>query len=94
MKKGLVTGMNKIIEIDTEEGIKFRGEQTFKAYNKEEKAQGYAVEWIIKGVPAIHLRSNLIEIESKSGVVAQMVYRIPDVINSEPGLVTIGSCQN
>jgi len=89
VKKGLVTGMTKVINIETEQGIKFHGEKISKAFNQEEKAEGNLHEWFIKGVPDIHLKVRLDEIEAKSATVAQIVNRIPDVINSEPGYVTV-----
>lgn len=89
VKKGLVTGMAKTIDIETEQGIKFYGEQTYKAFNEDEKAQGRLQECLIKGVPDLHLRLHIMEIEPKSSAVSQMVNRVPDVINSEPGYITV-----
>jgi hypothetical protein len=89
VKKGLVTGMNKIIDIETEQGVAFHGEKISKAFNQEEKAEGNLHEWSIKGIPDIHLKVHLDEIEAKSATVAQIVNRIPDVVNSEPGYVTV-----
>jgi len=89
VRKGLVTGMSKIIDIDTEQGIRFRGEQTLKAFNEDEKAQGFLNACIIKGIPDMHLELHAQDIEPKSSVVAQLINRIPDVINSEPGYITV-----
>ena len=89
VKKGLVTGMTKIVDIETKQGIGFHGEKISKAFNSTEKAEGNLHEWFIKGVPEIHLKIRLEEIEAKSATVAQLVYRIPDVINCEPGYITV-----
>ena len=89
VKKGLVTGMTKIVDIETKQGIGFHGEKISKAFNSNEKAEGNLHEWFIKGVPEIHLKIRLEEIEAKSATVAQLVYRIPDVINCEPGYITV-----
>lgn len=89
VKKGLVTGMAKIINISTEQGIQFRGEQISKAFTKEEKVDGALNECFIKGVPELHYKLFVREVESKSTAVASMVNRIPDVLNSEPGYITV-----
>jgi 4-hydroxy-tetrahydrodipicolinate reductase len=87
LKKGQVTGMIKIAEAETEQGIKFREEEIAKFYNKAELAEGDINEWLIKGVPEIHLKNDKV----LTGVTtcSQVVNRIPDIINSEPGYVTV-----
>ncbi len=89
VKRGLVTGMKKIVDIETKQGIGFHGEKISKAFNSNEKAEGNLHEWFIKGVPEIHLKIRLEEIEAKSATVSQLVHRIPDVINCEPGYITV-----
>jgi len=89
VKKGLVNGMTKIIDIGTEEGIKFHGEQTMKVFNEDEKAEGELNECYVKGVPALHLRITIHDIEAKSSIAAHIINRISDVINSEPGYITV-----
>ncbi len=89
VKKGLVAGAVKIIDFETGQGIKFHGEQTTKVFNEEEKAEGYLNEYFVEGVPCLHLKIYVNEIEAKSSMVSQIVNRIPDVINSEPGFITV-----
>lgn len=89
VKKGLVTGMAKITNISTEQGIQFHGEQISKVFTKEEQVEGIFNECFIKGVPELHYKLFVNEIESKSTSVASMVNRIPDVLNSEPGFITV-----
>jgi hypothetical protein len=89
VKKGLVTGMAKIVNISTEQGIQFRGEQISKVYTKEEKVEGAFNECFIKGIPELHFKLYIKEVETKSTSVASMVNRIPDVLNSEPGFITV-----
>jgi hypothetical protein len=91
VKKGLVIGMAKTINVSTEQGIQFRGEQISKVYTEEEKEErvlGIYNECFIKGVPELHYKLFVNEIETKSTAVAPMVNRIPDVLNSEPGFIT------
>jgi 4-hydroxy-tetrahydrodipicolinate reductase len=89
IKRGLVTGMKQIMDIETKQGIPFHGEKISKVFNSNEKVEGNTHEWFIKGVPEMHLKIRLDEIEAKSATVAQLVNRIPDVINCEPGYITM-----
>ena len=89
VKKVFVTGMSKFVTIETEQGITFIGDQTLKAFNEDEKAEGAFNECIIKGLPDITMRLKWSSSEAKASQVAQLVNRIPDVINSEPGYVTV-----
>jgi 2,4-diaminopentanoate dehydrogenase len=88
VKKGLVTGMAKIANISTEQGIQFRGEQISKVFTKEEKLEGAFNECFIKGIPELHYKLFIKEVEIKSTSVSSMVNRIPDVLNNEPGFIT------
>jgi len=89
VKKGLVLGMGKIIDFETEQGIKVHGEQIAKAFRRDEKAPTSLNECFIKGIPELYLKIQATDIEAKSHPIASLVNRIPDVINSEPGYVTI-----
>jgi 4-hydroxy-tetrahydrodipicolinate reductase len=86
-KKGQVTGMAKIAEAETEQGIKFREEEIAKFYNDTELTEGDINEWIIKGIPEIHVKNDKV----LTGVTtcSQIVNRIPDIIDSEPGYLTV-----
>jgi hypothetical protein len=85
LRKGQNAGHTKIVEFDTEQGIKVRGEQFFKIFKKGEG--GSSVECFIEGVPSIHLVIDKFDI--RASCCAQIVNRIPDVINSEPGFITV-----
>jgi 2,4-diaminopentanoate dehydrogenase len=81
---GDVIGLDITIEIDTVEGIVFRGTMTGRAYDEGEQDFN---EWYIKGEPNIHMRNE--NPPTLLGTSSQIVNRIPDVINAEPGYVTI-----
>ncbi len=81
---GGVIGLDITIEIETMEGIVFRGTMTGRAYDEGEQDFN---EWLIKGEPNIHLRND--NPPTLLGTSSQIVNRIPDVINAEPGFVTI-----
>ena len=85
LRKGQNAGHTKKVEFETEQGIKVKGEQFFKIFEKGEG--GSSVECFIEGVPSIHLVIDKFDI--RSSCCAQIVNRIPDVINSEPGYVTV-----
>ena len=81
---GDVTGLDNTIVIETVEGIVFKATQTAKVYEQGEQDIN---EWLIKGVPTIHLRND--NPPTLLGTSSQIVNRIPDVINARPGYVTI-----
>lgn len=83
VKRGEVTGMVEVMEIETEQGIKFRGECLGKVYQPGEPD---VAEVHIKGVPDLHLVSEKTPV--RLATCTQMVNRIPDVINAEPGFIT------
>lgn len=85
VEKGLVTGIFETFEINTEQGIKFRGECTIKLCSRQGEED--TKEWIIKGVPDMYLKFG--KLASEFTTCVQMVNRIPDVINSEPGYITV-----
>jgi 4-hydroxy-tetrahydrodipicolinate reductase len=81
---GGVIGLDITIEIPTIEGIVFRGTMTGRAYDEGETDFN---EWVIKGEPTIHMRND--NPPTLLGTSSQIVNRIPDVINAEPGFITI-----
>jgi 4-hydroxy-tetrahydrodipicolinate reductase len=84
--KGLMIGRRKITEIVTEkEAIKFRAELTAKIFESNEETE--TSSWYIKGIPDLHLVNN--NLNGAVATCAAVVNRIPDVINCEPGLVTV-----
>jgi 4-hydroxy-tetrahydrodipicolinate reductase len=84
VKKGFVTGMIQTVEITTAQGLRFRSEGAFKMFPA---GQEDTKEWIIKGTPNAYMKFG--KLEGAFTTCTQMVNRIPDIINSEPGLVTI-----
>ncbi len=84
VRKGEITGLTQIVEIETKQGINFRGEMIGKIYQRHEEDIN---EWHIKGFPELRLKNN--KVPSKIATCTQMVNRIPDVINSEPGFITV-----
>lgn len=84
VKKGQVIGMVQITEVDTEQGIRLRGEQIHKIFRKGEVQTN---KWFIKGFPDIYVENE--RLPGKVTSCTAMVNRIPDVINSEPGFITI-----
>jgi 4-hydroxy-tetrahydrodipicolinate reductase len=89
VKKDLVAGMNKIIDVETEQATKIHGEQMSRIFHRDEKGPTSLSECFIKGKPELHLKIQAIDSEANSTAVASLVNRIPDIINSEPGYVTI-----
>lgn len=85
IKKGEVTGMVEITEIETEQGIKFQTELIAKAYREREVDIN---RWSIKGVPNLSIEHND-RVETLREASTQIVNRIPDVINAEPGYITV-----
>lgn len=81
---GDLIGLDITFEVETQEGIMFKGTQTAKVY--QEGDQDYN-EWVIKGEPDIHVRNE--NPPTLLGTSTQIVNRIPDVINAKPGFVTI-----
>jgi len=87
--KGRVVGMHKTIRIRTDQSIDFNGEQISRISNLEADAPTSVSECIITGSPRLHLRIEATDAEANSSAAASIVNRIPDVINSEPGFITV-----
>ena len=70
--------------------IPIKGPAYAQGYTDEERAQESYKECIIKGEPNLHMKLLITrEIPPRTAAAAQLVNRIPDVINSEPGFVTV-----
>lgn len=84
VKQGLVSGMLEEMEIETEQGVRFRAEMIGKVYSPDEVdlSEGY-----IEGTPNLHLAIDQLNIGITT--CTQMVNRIPDVVNAEPGFITV-----
>jgi len=85
LKKGEIYGATHIDEITTEEGIDFRGEELFKVYKGDETD---TTKWFVKGNPDLYLE--LPKLPGRIATCTPTVNRIPHVINSAPGYVTVG----
>ncbi|KUO76656.1 MAG: hypothetical protein APF81_15775 [Desulfosporosinus sp. BRH_c37] len=84
IKKGEVLGAAQIDEMTTDEGIDFRAEFIMKVYQESEDDTNI---WVIKGYPDLYLKQ-----EKFSGSImtcTPTINRIPDIINSEPGFITV-----
>lgn len=81
---GDVVGLDITIGIETAEGITLRGTMSGRTLDEGEPEYN---EWHIHGEPEIHLRND--KPPTLLGTSSQIVNRIPDVINAEPGFVTI-----
>ena len=81
---GRVSGWNQITEIETKEGTTFRCEFISKICEKEgEEFHG----WEIQGQP--NLKMLIPGLEPPYIICSSVVNRIPDVINAQPGFVSL-----
>jgi hypothetical protein len=83
VKKGRIIGLSRSDVFDTAEGIRIVTERDAKVYKPGEVN---LTQWSIEGVPALDLT---LDVDDAEATAATIVYRIPDVINSEPGYVTV-----
>ena len=84
IEKSLVVGMKQITEIGTKQKILFRSEFITRILRKDETEDS---NWFIKGTPDLYLSN--INLPGPLATCAAMVNRIPDVIKSKPGLITV-----
>lgn len=83
IKAGLATGMSAVVTLNTEEGITIEAECIGKVYGEEDFDKN---EWTIYGEPNTTVtinRPSTVELTC-----ADIVNRIPDVINAEPGFIS------
>lgn len=81
---GDVIGLRDVVEARTGAGIDFVGEEVAKVYGPDEVDVN---EWTIEGTPEIQLRND--DVPTMVGTSTQVVNRIPDLIESDPGFVTV-----
>ncbi len=86
VQAGNATGRKEIVEAVTNTGVRLKVELVGKVY---EPGETDINKWIIEGVPNIHLEN--IDPPTAVSTCAICVNRIPDVINAEPGYVTVGN---
>jgi 4-hydroxy-tetrahydrodipicolinate reductase len=82
IKKGLATGMSAIVTLETKEGITIEAECIGKVYGPNDFDKN---EWTIYGEPDTTVTVNrpaTVELTC-----ADIVNRIPDVINATPGFI-------
>lgn len=68
----------------TKEGLQLVGENTLRLCGEGEEE---FKEWLIEGEPDLKIRATRLDTEFTTA--SQSVNRIPDVINAEPGYVTL-----
>jgi 4-hydroxy-tetrahydrodipicolinate reductase len=81
---GHVLGVKDATTIETEEGPRFRFTMDGRVYREGEADVN---EWRVAGEPSLHLRNDAVP--TRLITCTSVVNRIPDVINAEPGLVTL-----
>lgn len=84
IEAGRVIGFTDIDEIETEEGVAFTFEMSGRVYGDDD---GDINDWEIKGEPELVLSNGTVPTQITT--CTQLVNRIPDVINAEPGFVTM-----
>lgn len=82
---GRVLGVVDSARIDTEEGPTFSFEMAGRVYRDGEADSN---EWVVRGEPTeLHLRNE--RVPTRLITCTSVVNRIPDVINAEPGFLTL-----
>jgi hypothetical protein len=84
VETGRVIGFTDVDTIETAEGVTFSTEMTGKVYVSGEHDLN---EWAIGGEPELRLSNGVVPTQMTTS--AQLVNRIPDVINARPGFVTV-----
>jgi secondary-alkyl amine dehydrogenase [NAD(P)+] len=82
---GSLLGVTDAVTITTEEGPSFTFEQTGCVYGAGELDFN---EWVVRGEPD-ELRLCNDRVPTRLATCTQVINRIPDVINAEPGFVTV-----
>jgi 4-hydroxy-tetrahydrodipicolinate reductase len=81
---GKILGISQRLEMSTKEGVQLVGENTLRLCAKGEEE---FKEWFIEGEPDLEIRAT--KLDTLFTTASQSVNRIPDVINAEPGYVTL-----
>lgn len=81
---GTVIGFTDVDQVETAEGITITYQMSGRVYTEAEHDVN---EWSIKGEPDFVLSNGVVP--TSISTVTHLVNRIPDVINAEPGFVTI-----
>jgi 4-hydroxy-tetrahydrodipicolinate reductase len=81
---GRALGATQRLEVTTKEGLPMLGENTIRVLAPGEEEYK---EWLIEGEPDLEAR--VTRLQTGFTTASQPVNRIPDVINAEPGYVTL-----
>jgi len=81
---GEIIGIAQRLEVSTKEELQLVGENTLRLCGKGEEE---FKEWFIEGEPDLEIRAT--RLDTAFTTASQSVNRIPDVINAEPGYVTL-----
>jgi 4-hydroxy-tetrahydrodipicolinate reductase len=84
IETGRVAGLDETDRIVTAEGVVLEMTLTGHIFSPGESERN---DWTVKGEPDLTLTNP--EMPSQVGTGAQLVNRIPDVINASPGFVTV-----
>ncbi|MDE5540058.1 MAG: dihydrodipicolinate reductase [Bacilli bacterium] len=83
IKAGMATGMSAIATLETEEGITIEAECIGKVYGPDDFDKN---EWTVEGEPSTTITVN--RPDTVRLTCADVVNRIPDVINAQPGFIS------
>jgi len=81
---GEIIGLMQKLNVNTRGGLKLVGENTLRLCKEGEEE---FKEWLIEGEPDIEIRAT--RLSTSFTTASQSVNRIPDVINADPGYVTL-----
>lgn len=84
IQKGQIIGQSYTDEVITNEGIKFIGQLNGMVLPAGESETN---SWIIKGTPELYLENR--KMPGNLATCSVMINRIPDIINSQPGYITV-----
>jgi 2,4-diaminopentanoate dehydrogenase len=89
VRRGTIAGLIKTARITTEQGIEFQAKQISTAVGGGDGAPTSISECRIEGHPGLQMSVEAMDHETHSAAAASMVNRIPDVVDAEPGFVTV-----
>ena len=84
VSKGDIIGVEKRLELKTSEGLRLVGENSLRLCAEGEEE---FKEYLIQGEPNLEIRAT--RLENAFTTASQAVNRIPDVINAQPGYITL-----
>lgn len=87
VEPGQIIGQTDIDEVRTKEGVLLDMQLTGRLYRPDEDRGTVRIEWTVAGEPNLTLR--VPNVPAAEVICAQLVNRIPDVINAQPGFVTL-----